>query len=162
MSGPSPWGPPADSKQGRKLQVVFLCGSLLAPLNGSSGTVTVSAGERFEGNVGLWPLHSLSSRDEIRFYSLLFLYSFLYFLFLFCQLACTPLLFFIHHLCLFPHLTHLFVSISLFSPPQCPFSSFPAWRLSLLIFSTLFFLSLHPQLTLSILCCVLFSCILEL
>lgn len=58
----------------------------------------------------------------------------------FCQIPHTPLLFFVHHLCLFPHLTHLFCLAFLYSlPPHCLFSSFPAWPLSLFIFSNLFF-----------------------
>lgn len=61
MSGPSPRGPPADIKQEEKITGGARRGSFLAALNGSSGTVTVSAGERFVGNVGSQSLQGVKS-----------------------------------------------------------------------------------------------------
>ncbi len=119
---PSPRGPPADIKQGGRLQVVL----------GERLLVGSFEWQFRDSHCVCWgALCGKSWRCEIIFYPLPFLYSFLSFipffclLAVFCQLPCTPLPFFIHHLCLFPHLTQLFVSVSPFSPTALPLLLFP-------------------------------------
>lgn len=111
-------------------------GSSLAPVNGSSGTVAASAWCSAlweELACGRWPDSIQGVKSYFALFptssvSCLFFFSFFQPFSAFCPGPC------IHHLCLFPHLAQLFVSLALFStssplslPGYCPSSSFAAY-----------------------------------
>lgn len=111
---------PRRHKTREKITGGALRGSLLAPLNGSSGTVTVLCllGSALWGNVGSWP--SLSSRCEIIFFPSTVSFCLLAFLLsvpLHTSLRPPPVP--------FPTPNPLFVSVSLFSLTTLPLLLFP-------------------------------------